>query len=138
MSKIINKYNGIFFQLSLILLSLMTQCASNKDLTLNRDELAKLDPRFQTVIANEIPSLKITTGPSGAEPVTVNKEGANVYRAIIYTTNPDILRTMGIQVNSVLPKFVTAHVTSSQIVELVKLDGIQYIDAGEDQRPQKK
>lgn len=138
MSKIINKYTGIIFQLTCIAMSLMIRCASNKALTLNRDELAKLDPRFQTVIAKEIPSLQITGGPPGAEPVTINKEGTNVYRAIIYMTNPDILRTMGVQVNSVLPNFVTAHVTSSQMVELVKLDGVQYIDAGEEHLPQKK
>lgn len=51
------------------------------------------------------------------------------YFCIIYTTNPTYLVENGIEVQSILPKFVTALISFNQLQQLVKMEDVKYIDA---------
>lgn len=129
------------FSLLLIFFSqiiIFIQCSDKSPLKLTKNELDKLDPRFQTVLAEELPNLQLTKASPRIKPAAIREDGTNVYNAIIYTTNPDTLKAVGIQVNSVLPKFVTARVTSLDLVRIIKLDAVKYIDAGEKLYPQQE
>lgn len=97
--------------------------------SMSKHELAKLDPRFYAVIARESPVLRKAAMPLPALLIGVNEDGTQIYGAIIYTTDPDAIRSEGIQVNSVLPGFVTSRVTSSELIRLLKLDQVDYVDS---------
>jgi len=99
--------------------------------SMSKHELAKLDPRFYAVIAGESPVLRKAAMPLPALSIGVNEDGTQIYGAIIYTTDPDALRSEGIQVNSELPGFVTSRVTSSELIRLSRLDQVDYVDSGE-------
>ena len=98
--------------------------------SLSEEERNKLDPRFHAIIADRIQTLQKAAMAPRVKALTVNENDEEIYGAIIYTTDPDALRAEGIQVNSVLPNFITTRVTSSDLVYLVKMNGVKYIDAG--------
>jgi subtilisin family serine protease len=50
------------------------------------------------------------------------------YICIIYTSNAVVLKEKNINVQSVLPKFVTAWITPQQLIELVDMPSVNYID----------
>ena len=118
--------------------AILSQYASKEKPFLSKEEINKLDPRFQAVIARELPQLGIKTSAPHIEPVALLEDSTKVYGAIVYTTEPDSVRAADIQVNSVLPKFVTARVTAMDLVKLAKLDVVTHIDAGERLYPSKK
>lgn len=118
--------------------AMQSQYANKEKPFLSKEEINKLDPRFQGVIAREYPQLGIKTIAPEVEPVALLDDSTKVYGAIVYTTEPDSLRAAGIQVNSVLPKFVTARVTVMDLVKLAKLDAVTHVDAGERLYPSKK
>lgn len=129
----------LFYILFVVMpVAMLSQYSGKEKPSLSKDEINKLDPRFQAVIAREYPQLGIKTGAPHVEPVAVLEDSTRIYGAIIYTTEPDSLRTAGIQINSVLPKFVTARVTVMDLVKLAKLDVVKHIDAGERLYPSKK
>lgn len=88
--------------------------------TLSEADQAKLHPYFQQV-------LKEQTAVAGA---ALLKTPGTTYDAIIYTKNPDAVRTAGMHVNSVFPDFVTAHVTLAELERAAGLGAVTYIDPG--------
>jgi hypothetical protein len=117
---------------------LWLQCSSQSATMMSEKELKKLDSRLQTVIAQEMPQSGLRTHSSRPDPVAVLEDGSHVYGVVIYTTEPDAVASVGVQVNAVLPKFVTARVTAEQLVQLAKLDVVQYIDTGRKESIQQK
>jgi hypothetical protein len=81
---------------------------------------AKLHPYFQQVLrerAMNAPALPL-------------KASRTTYDAIIYTRNPDELRSAGLHLNSVLPEFVTAQVTAEELERVAGINAATYIDPG--------
>jgi subtilisin family serine protease len=98
-------------------------------------DLGKLDPRFRSVVAEEIPALGLKADGSRPDQLEVEKRvgktEAPLYGAAIYTDNVDELRAAGIEVNSQLEGFVTARVTAQDLLLLAGLPGVTFVDAGE-------
>jgi subtilisin family serine protease len=65
----------------------------------------------------------------------VSSDGTLRYGAIVYTRDAETLRAMGIQINSVLPEFVTAQLTSSEMIKLADLESVKFLDPGKVHRP---
>jgi subtilisin family serine protease len=66
---------------------------------------------------------------------TVSSDGTVRYGAIVYTRNVEEIRSMGIHVNSVLPEFVTAQLTPSDMVRLADLESVKFLDPGKVHHP---
>jgi subtilisin family serine protease len=98
--------------------------------TLSTGERAKIHPDFLALIARTYPDV----GESGGSVSRLAKasalSAAEVYHAIVYTSDPGSVRAAGAAVNSVYPGFVTVQVTAAQILSLARLDGVRYIDRG--------
>ncbi|MEM6646130.1 MAG: S8 family serine peptidase [Bacteroidota bacterium] len=99
-------------------------------------EQARLDPRFQAILAEALPSTGLTRTsfplPAHmAERSTAAKRGETVwYGAIVQTDDVTALRAAGIAVNSELPGYATVRVTAEELVTLARLESVRYIDAG--------
>ena len=119
-------------------LILWMQCSSQSATMISEKNLKKLDPRLQTVIAEDMPESGLSISAPRPDPVAVLEDGTHVYGVIIHTTESDAITSVGVQLNSVLPKFVTARVTAEQLVRLAKLDAVQYIDTGRKESIQQK
>lgn len=117
---------------------LWMQCSSQSATMISEKNLKKLDPRLQTVIAEDMPESGLSISAPRPDPVAVLEDGTHVYGVIIHTTESDAITSVGVQLNSVLPKFVTARVTAEQLVRLAKLDAVQYIDTGRKESIQQK
>ena len=103
---------------------------------LTDQQRSKLHPFFQSVIAKSFPQLLKTTTARNRIASTVVSQDASLYKAIIYTRDAATLRSMGIQVNSVLPDFVTAQISASDMTRLVALESVTYLDPGNLNYPQ--
>lgn len=113
----------------------MTHCANRNRLKLTETDLSKIDPRFQAALSEAVPELKLDVRAPRAKPARNSASGEKVYRAVIYTEHPDSLLAINIRVNSILPRFVTAHVTLEDLIVLAKCKFVTYIDAGEEYIP---
>ena len=88
----------------------------------------KLEPRIQAVLAKEQPTFGITTvAPQLPQALARRTDGSFVYQVIIYTNDPQELHDNNIPINSTLPSFVTARLTSSEIIEALQLDNVNYL-----------
>jgi subtilisin family serine protease len=65
------------------------------------------------------------------EGIIRSRNGSLIYPAIIYTEDPDAVRAAGIQVNAVMPGFVTARIQDHQLELLPKLDAVTSAVTGE-------
>jgi minor extracellular serine protease Vpr len=90
----------------------------------------KLHPTFQTVVTSQAPLALSKGGYGPATPTVTTRDGQEVFDAIITTTNPGILRAKGIRVNSAFAQFATAQVTRDDLLNLIGLDEVRYIDPG--------
>lgn len=98
----------------------------------------KIDPAFQTVltakrngrdtVANKALSTRYRVEPT-TRLVAGAKEPVNRYNCIVYTKNPQVLRNSGIEVNSILPDFVTAWATLDQIAAMAAMPEVLYVKA---------
>ena len=102
---------------------------------LTEKQRSKLHPLFQSVITNSFQPLSKTSSKSHRIASTVSSDGTIRYSAIVYTRDVETLRSMGIQVNSVLPEFVTAQLTPSEMIRLADLESVRFIDPGKMHRP---
>ena len=129
-------------QLVLVILVLlpimMIRCLSKHADMMSKEEISKLDPRFQTVIAKEIPGSHLKSGVPAVEPAETLDDGTKIYSVIIRTKDAKSVKDLNIRVNSVLPSYVTARVTARQLIELTKLKSVSYLDAGQQERIDKK
>lgn len=98
--------------------------------SVSQSNLKKLDPKFVSVLKSSGKILlKATSSAPMANSAGVLSDGREVYGAIIYTTKPDALRAVGIRPLSVLPNFVTARVTSDDILKLSGISEVRYVDS---------
>lgn len=98
--------------------------------SLSKSERSKLHPTFHAVLSPQVPQLGLQKSIPDREPSSATKDGLPLYDAIIYTADPDAVRKSGIHVNSVFPSFVTAQVTPPDLLSLVKLPQVTYLDPG--------
>ncbi len=125
---ILSRYTRIF-----MLLMIVVYTAFSADLT--EKQRLKLHPLFQSLITNSSQPLSKTSSKSHRIASTVSSDGTIRYGAIVYTRDVEVLRSMGIQVNSVLSEFVTAQLTPSDMTKLADLETVKFIDPGKVHRP---
>ena len=116
-----------------ILLIIVVYAAFSANLT--EKQRSKLHPLFQSLITNSPQSLLKTSSRSHRIASTVSSNGTVRYNAIVYTRDVGTLRAMGIQVNSVLPEFVTAQLTPSEMTKLADLASVKFLDPGKVHHP---
>ncbi|MFN2374849.1 MAG: S8/S53 family peptidase [Cyclonatronaceae bacterium] len=108
---------------------------------LHRDEAARLDLILQSgLVRYRLEQRGLQQGaqyrddlPDG---IYNDRTGGLVYPVIIYTDDAGSLRNAGIEVNTVMPGFVTARVGEHQLEDLIRIDGVTSAVAGELQLPQ--
>lgn len=96
----------------------------------------KLDLRFQTLVNDTELTKKGIKSPESTETLLLDKKisritGTEKYSCIIYTTNVDELRKMGIEIQSVLPNFVTALVSVEDLKNLSQVSTVQSVKSPE-------
>jgi minor extracellular serine protease Vpr len=111
-----------------ILLLIVAFAAFSADLT--EKQRSKLHPLFQSLITNSSQTLLKTSSRLHRIASTVSSDGTVRYGAIVYTRDIETIHAMGIQVNSVLPEFVTAQLTPSDMVRLADLESVRFLDPG--------
>jgi minor extracellular serine protease Vpr len=116
-----------------ILLLIVVYAAFGADLTAK--QRSKLHPLFRSLITNSSQPLLKTSSRSHRIASTVSSDGTLRYGAIVYTRNVEEIRSMGIHVNSVLPEFVTAQLTPSDMVRLADLESVKFLDPGKVHHP---
>ncbi len=89
----------------------------------------KLHPVFQNLLAGDLSAVS-SPGANIARSVGLAKSGESLYDVIITTTNADAVRASGIYLNSVVEKYATARVTRQDLLRLVQLNDVQYLDPG--------
>ncbi len=118
----------------IVILLLIVICAAfGTDLT--EKQRSKLHPLFRSLITNSSQPLLKTSSRSHRITSTVSSDGTVRYGAIVYTHNVEMLRSMGIHVNSVLPEFVTAQLTPSDMVRVADLESVKFLDPGKVHHP---
>ena len=95
----------------------------------------KLHPTFQAVVMSDGQSLLSKLGGGPATPAVTVTNGKVLFDAIITTTNPAAIRAKGIHVNSAFNKYATAQVTREDILDLIQLSEVQYVDPGSTNYP---
>jgi hypothetical protein len=103
---------------------------------LKQSEVEKLDPQFRTVLAKHLPAAGLNTAADDRNPASIAPDGSPLYDAIITTSQPEAVRAAGIRVNSSFKTFVTAQLRPTDLLSLVKLDAVRYIDPGSINYPQ--
>lgn len=112
-----------------LFLLVLINCQNKKVKTSQTTNSEKLDPKLYSLIMEK------SAPTPNIQPINKTKNGTLLYSVIIYNSNPDSLRTLGIQVNSELSKFVTARVTKTQLKKCILLDFVSYIKASERHQP---
>ena len=90
----------------------------------------KLHPAFQNVIASDGAASLSKTGGGLNAPISTMSNGKLLYDVIITTTDPDVVRALGIHVNSAFDQYVTAQVSREDILNLVQRSEVKYLDPG--------
>ncbi|MGD0036572.1 MAG: hypothetical protein ABSC53_04680, partial [Bacteroidota bacterium] len=111
-----------------ILLMIVVYTVFSADLT--EKQRSKLHPLFRSLITNSSQTLAKMASKLHRISSTVSSDGTIRYGAIVYTRDVETLRAMGIQVNSVLPEFVTAQLTPSDMTKLADLESVRFLDPG--------
>jgi minor extracellular serine protease Vpr len=78
----------------------------------------KIHPDFQVLIQEDVDGR------------VLGKNAPEVHDAIIFSTRPDVVRAAGVHVNSAFPAFVTARVSTEDMVRLADLDEVSFLDPG--------
>ncbi|TVQ15458.1 MAG: hypothetical protein EA364_02165, partial [Balneolaceae bacterium] len=107
---------------------------------LHEDEAARLDLILQSGLVKyrlESQGFQQKTLHSDELPdgISAGRTGGLVYPVMIYTDNAGAVRDAGIEVNTVMPGFVTARVHEHQLEDLIRLDGVTSAITGEMQQP---
>jgi hypothetical protein len=91
----------------------------------------KLHPSFRALLADG------TSGEAakGSGPAGLAKNAEAMYDAIITTSDPDAIRANGIQINSTIGRYATAVVTRQELLKLVQLNEVEYVDPGSTNYP---
>ncbi len=92
---------------------------------LSSEQVDKFEPQLKSVMIDK--SENKTSVPQAY--VNARLANSDQIRAIIYTQNPGELVTKGIQVNSILPNFVTVHATIDQLLSAATLNSVKSLRA---------
>ena len=98
---------------------------------LTQQQLSKLHPFFRVLVgqgSSHLLKAEQAQKQAGTTPRT--------YGAIIYTHNAAAVRAAGVHVNSVLPEFVTAQISASDVERLASLESVRFIGRGSINYPQ--
>ena len=95
---------------------------------------SKLDKKFQVLIENQEildkgGKITILPSPYGFDSKISKKSGKLKYGCVIYTKEPDFLVRNGIEVQSILPNFVTALVSIDELKMLEKSNEVKFIES---------
>jgi subtilisin family serine protease len=102
---------------------------------LSSRERAKIHPVFQSLLGRTYPEFAGAGGSDVRLARVVAPAVETMYHAIVYVTDPSVVRSAGAVVNSVYPGFVTAQLTAAQILALARLNGVSYVDPGSVSHP---
>jgi minor extracellular serine protease Vpr len=102
---------------------------------LSEKQKQKLHPLFRSLLTNSLPSLSKSSKGLHRLTSTTSSDGSVRYGAIVYTRDVETIRSMGIHINSVLPEFLTAQLTPSDITRLADMEGVRYLDPGRVHKP---
>ena len=106
---------------------LLLGCSSTTHLT--DQEMAKIDPHVQRVLAGErVPGLE--------ELSSLRADGSREYPVVVRTTNPKELDALGITPHSRFGDMITVRVTAEEIKKLAQLGSVTAIRAGAPNEPQ--
>jgi len=95
----------------------------------------KISPFFQQLLnKSTIPGQRPGFSKLSAAPI-IRSNGDTLYQAIIRTTDPQALRSMGIQINSVCKNFVTAHISRAQVQQLSGSSLVSFIREARKRHP---
>ena len=105
---------------------LLLSCSSTTHLT--DQEMAKIDPRVQRVLAGEqVPGLE--------EVSSLRPDGSREYPIVVRMTNPKELDALGITPQSRFGDMITVRVTAEEIKKLAQLGSVTAIRAGAPNEP---
>ena len=113
-------------------LALLVACASSSapSGTLSTEQRARIHRNFQALLASVRPDATWQSGDVRRLSRAGLRPESNLYHAIVYTSDPSIVRASGATVVSTYQGFVTALVTPDQIMQLAQTEGIRFIDPG--------
>ncbi len=101
---------------------------------LSVQELNKLHPSFQRVVAEKLPGLEKEKICMRAEVAGLDEQGTEVFGAIVFTESLDVLRNAGFHINSEVSRqapYATLRCTADDLVRLTRLSAVSYITPGE-------
>ncbi len=101
-------------------------CAPSYDLA--PGELAKIDPKLRVLLEQE----DVT---DALFDVGVRADGSREYGVIVYGSNPDTLRALGISLQTVLGEMMTARVTAGELRILAAQSSVRSILKSEQAYP---
>ncbi len=107
---------------------------------LSSTERGKLDGELQIVLDRQKTQAKAKTADQGIalpsmSTVSVGSEGTPRYSVIVHTDDPAALRAAGIEPNSVLDGFATAHVTRDQLRALAQTATVTRVESSTKMEP---
>jgi outer membrane biogenesis lipoprotein LolB len=107
--------------LALLVSLLLSGCATQTELA--PEQLAKIDPKLRILLEREDVS-------STQYDISVRSDGSREYGVIVYGSNPDTLRRLGIPLQTVLGEMMTARVTVAQLRLLASQSTVRSIASG--------
>lgn len=93
-------------------------------------ELNKLHPQFKSLLSKLLPDLNIKSSFPQTNILQKENSDTETFGAIIYTSSPDELKAVGIQLNSTLPQFVTTRISVKDLMKIIPLESVKYITPG--------
>jgi minor extracellular serine protease Vpr len=103
---------------------------------LTQTQRAKLHPFFKGIVAKHFPQLLKSGNPAYHFKSAIDNSFTARYDAIIYTQDANSVRAIGVPVHSEFSEFITTQVTASDLIRLVNIESIKYIDKGSINYPQ--
>ena len=111
-------------------------CSTTAADKLNEKEMANIDPTLRSLITVQGKSTEAV--PPLPRPVEVRDDGSSVYAVIIHTEDAESLKAAGIEVNSILPHFVTARITAGDLIRLARLESVTSVKPSEISTPDQR
>ena len=97
--------------------------------SLSTEQINKIDSRLRKVVAEQVVQFNKKTFGSTIETSGANDLGESVYDVIIHHTDEQAVIESGIPTQTAINQFMTARLTSEQIVRLAAIDEVSFIEA---------
>lgn len=117
-------------RLAVLTIALMSAVAFAFTQELSESEISKLHPKFRVLFAGTAAETN-EMAAALAEGALQTDEGKLLYGAIVYTTDPNALRTEGFQVNAAVRDFVTVKATRDDLLRLARHNAVRFIEFAE-------